>query len=191
MNSIIEEKSCKNIVLKSKFLSFVFSCEDLKKQNERLKYIRKEHFSASHICFASVFENEQHMSDDSEPSGTAGAMIMSELKEFDVINTLCVVVRYFGGVKLGASRLGKVYKNCAKMCLVDNVKCVEKKTLYSGSCSYNSFDLIQKYFQKTNVKLKSVKFENTVFFEVFLSKIDKDIIEKITILQEKSAYIIN
>lgn len=188
MNSIIEEKSCKNIVLKSKFYAFVFNCDNVKNQNEILKNIRSEHLSASHICFASVFENEQHSNDDSEPSGTAGAMILSTLKEFDVINAICVVVRYFGGVKLGASRLGKVYKNCAKMCLEDNLKIVEKRTLFSGKCSYNTFDLVQNYLQKTKINLERVKFESSVEFEVFLSSSDREIMEEITTLQSKNIF---
>ena len=65
------------------------------KQFEILKEIKKEHLSASHICYASIFEGEQHSNDDGEPSKTAGGMILSALKDNDVINALCVVVRYF------------------------------------------------------------------------------------------------
>jgi len=188
MNCIIEEKSCKEVVLKSKFFSFVFFCENVTKQNEILKKVRGEHQSASHICFASSFENQQHSNDDGEPSGTAGAMILTALKESEIINVLCVVVRYFGGVKLGASRLGKVYKNCAKRCLEGNLKNVEKQALFFGNCNYNTFGLVKDFLQKNNIKLENVKFENEVDFEVFVSEEKRKSLEEITPLKSKNIF---
>lgn len=188
MKSIINEKHCKEIVLKSKFYSFVFICEDIKRQNLILKNIRSQHLSANHICFASVFENEHHSNDDGEPSGTAGGMILSALKECEVVNTLCVVVRYFGGVKLGASRLGKVYRNCAKGCLADNLKIVQKRTLYFGKCNYNTFDFVQNYLQKNKIILEVVKYESEVEFDVFLSDFEKENLQDINPLISKNVF---
>jgi len=185
MNSIICEKSCKDIILKSKFYSYIFNCENIKRQTEILKNLRAENLSCSHICFAGVFENEQHSSDDGEPSGTAGIMILSALKENDVINALCVVVRYFGGVKLGVSKLGKVYKSCAKMCLADNIKKVNKHILFFGKCNYNTFDEVKNFLQKNMINLENVKFESEVEFGVFLSENEKILLEEITPLISK------
>ncbi|NCB48767.1 MAG: DUF1949 domain-containing protein [Clostridia bacterium] len=185
MNKIIEEKLYKETVLKSKFCAYIFHCDNIFMQNEIIKTLKREHSCASHICFASVYKNEQHSNDDGEPSGTAGAMILTALNECEIVNSLCVVVRYFGGVKLGASRLGRVYKNCAKMCLIGNLKPAVKTTLCFGVCDYTTFDLIQNYLQKNNISFENVKFNDKVEFEVFVSNNEKENIEKVTPLNFK------
>lgn len=177
LNSIINETHTKSVVQKSKFLSYAFFCSNLFEQNKILKKLRNEHFSASHICFASIFETESFSSDDGEPSGTAGTKILSAMKEKNLINVLCVVVRYFGGEKLGTSRLGKTYNNCAKSCLENNLKIVEKKTLYSSECPYNIFEFVQNFFQKSKIQPENIIFGKEVKFKVFLNQTEKDFLE--------------
>ncbi len=178
MNNIVTEIQSKNVVQKSKFISFVFFCNNLSHQNKILKKIKNNHPSASHICFASTYENEFFLNDDGEPSGTAGAKILAALKEKKLVNVLCVVVRYFGGEKLGTSKLGKTYKDCARSCLENNIKSVEKRILYSGECSYNTFDSIQKFFQKEKIHPEETIFKKQVQFKVFLTQTEKTFLDK-------------
>ena len=74
-----------------------------------LESIRMEYPKATHYCYAYIFHDSYHSSDDGEPGGTAGIPILNVLQKENIINVLCVVVRYFGGIKLGAGGLVRAY----------------------------------------------------------------------------------
>ena len=101
-------------VKKSKFIAFSFhveSKEDVKKELDKLK---AEYNDARHICHAYVTHNSGGMSDDGEPKGTAGKPLFNLLNLKKKENTLVVVVRYFGGKKLGAGGLIRAYVAAGK-----------------------------------------------------------------------------
>lgn len=99
----------------SKFLGFVVRIRDEEDAHERMKEMKKNHPKANHLCYAyRVKKNNQiveNLSDDGEPSHSAGQPILRQLQAEDLINSLAMVVRYFGGVKLGVGGLMKAYKN--------------------------------------------------------------------------------
>ena len=98
---------------KSKFITYAFS---LNKEEDALKYLtdlREEHKKATHICYAYNYFGHSKYSDDNEPSGTAGSPILNVIMKNNLNNTLIAVVRYFGGIKLGAGGLTRAYSNCA------------------------------------------------------------------------------
>ena len=112
-----------NILLKekgSKFIGFAFPVNtetDLKKSLEK---IREEHPKATHHCYAfrlGMNGENYRANDDGEPSGSAGLPIYNQLLAHEITNTLVIVVRYYGGTKLGVSGLVKAYKESAKMTL--------------------------------------------------------------------------
>ena len=112
-----------NILLKekgSKFIGFAFPVdveEDLKKS---LQKIREEHPKATHHCYAfrlGMKGENYRANDDGEPSGSAGLPIYNQLLAHDITNVLVIVVRYYGGTKLGVSGLVKTYKESAKITL--------------------------------------------------------------------------
>ncbi len=83
-----------------------------------LASVRKEFYDATHHCFAyKLINNVEKYSDDGEPTGTAGIRILNAISHFEITNVLIVVVRYFGGVKLGVGPLGKAYYTAAFQCL--------------------------------------------------------------------------
>ena len=101
-------------IKKSKFIAYyyeVFSKEEIKAILEELK---KEHKKARHIPYAFVLENTAGKSDDKEPSGTAGSPIYNTLERVQEKNRVIFVVRYFGGVKLGAGGLLRAYAQSAR-----------------------------------------------------------------------------
>lgn len=98
---------------KSKFIGYVFNVPDVKECELILNNLQKEHKKATHICYAYKFNNIAKCSDDGEPSGTAGLPILNVLNKNNLNNVLLVVVRYFGGIKLGAGGLTRAYSNCA------------------------------------------------------------------------------
>jgi uncharacterized YigZ family protein len=104
----------------SKFLSVLFSCINDDSYKEQLKLIKKAHPSARHFCFASVIgveEQEHRSSDDGEPSGTAGLPILNQILSAEITNAAIVVVRYFGGTKLGKPGLIHAYKESARLAI--------------------------------------------------------------------------
>ena len=102
-NEIVEKKS--------KFFGYLFECEKEDEVKEAIDYLKKQHKKATHICWAARMTTPfyERAVDDGEPSGTAGRPILSVLQKQDRKNTLVAVVRYFGGVKLGAGGLVRAY----------------------------------------------------------------------------------
>lgn len=107
-------------ILGSKFLAFGFACECAKTFAEQLASIKKLHHSATHHCYAwrmNPHEPEEFSQDDGEPSGTARLPILNELRSRSLINCAVVVVRYYGGTKLGKPGLIDAYGRSAALCL--------------------------------------------------------------------------
>jgi len=91
---------------------------------------RKKFYDSTHVCFAyKLSDNSFHYSDDGEPSGTAGIRILNAIDHFSLVNTLVLVIRYFGGTKLGVGPLGKAYYEIAHHVL--NTAKTENQKYYS------------------------------------------------------------
>ena len=115
--------SVENILLKekgSKFIGFAFPVENKKEVKETLNKLKEEHPKATHHCYAfrlGITGDTYRANDDGEPSGSAGLPIYNQLLANNVTQILVIVVRYYGGTKLGVSGLVKAYKESAKLTL--------------------------------------------------------------------------
>tara|TARA_R110002072_G_scaffold261258_1_gene419872 strand:- start:22866 stop:23486 length:621 start_codon:yes stop_codon:yes gene_type:complete len=124
-------KPSKEVLFKekgSKFFGLAFPVEDEEAVKECLENIKKEHYNARHWCYAWQLGKDYssyRVNDDGEPSNSAGMPIYGQLQSFDVTNVLVVVVRYFGGTKLGVGGLIQAYKTAAQMAL-ETSKIVER-----------------------------------------------------------------
>lgn len=110
------------VINKSKFISYKFDLHSLEDVKAFLNDLKKEHKKATHICYAYVFSGDvvsEKCSDDGEPSGTAGYPILNVIKKKGLKNVMVVVVRYFGGIKLGAGGLTRAYTKSAALVLND------------------------------------------------------------------------
>jgi uncharacterized YigZ family protein len=118
-------------IYKEKGSKFIARCYPVRTESEvkqRLEEIKKEYFDARHHCYAYIIGYDKsgwRMNDDGEPSGTAGKPIYGQLQSFDLTNCLLVVVRYFGGIKLGVSGLINAYKAAARDA-IENSTIIEK-----------------------------------------------------------------
>jgi len=104
----------------SKFLAFAYPFDQEDSLQEILGPLRSTHIKARHFCYAyriGVVGTRFRANDDGEPSGTAGKPILSQILSFELTNVIIVVVRYFGGTKLGASGLANAYKEAAREAL--------------------------------------------------------------------------
>ena len=109
------QKESEIVIEKSRFITNVFPVETEAEAKAQLDKIRKKYAYATHNCYAFVtdFGQTSRSSDDGEPSGTAGVPILEVIKNQKLINTLVVVTRYFGGIKLGAGGLVRAYSKSA------------------------------------------------------------------------------
>ena len=112
----------------SKFLAFAYPVRTLDEVKAHLEQLRKDYFDARHHCYAYILgprKDAFRANDDGEPSGTGGRPIHGQLLSADLTDTLIVVVRYFGGILLGASGLASAYKTAARDA-IDHATIVEK-----------------------------------------------------------------
>lgn len=100
----------------SKFLAFACPCATVDEAKEIVASYRKEYYDARHVCWAYMLGPTREVfrsNDDGEPSGTAGKPILGQINSFNLTNLVVVVVRYFGGIKLGTSGLIEAYRTAA------------------------------------------------------------------------------
>lgn len=109
MNEISNRQENTIEIMKSKFVAIIFPIHSVDEFNEQIKLIRKEHHKAKHVCYAYKIYQFYKSTDDGEPKGTAGRPLLELLLKKDMNNMALIVVRYFGGTKLGASRLLRTY----------------------------------------------------------------------------------
>lgn len=113
----MEEQSYYEIS-KSKFYGYKFNIETEKEVKIIIDQLKLEHKKARHICYAYIVDDngaKEKVSDDGEPKGTAGMPILNVLKHKGLRNVMLVVVRYFGGIKLGAGGLVRAYTKTASL----------------------------------------------------------------------------
>ncbi|WP_415123761.1 IMPACT family protein [Paraburkholderia sp.] len=106
-------------IRKSRFIAHAIPVADRDAAMVELQRLREEHPSATHVCWALLAGGQSGMSDDGEPSGTAGRPILEVLRHHDLDGVLAAVVRYYGGVRLGAGGLVRAYTDAIASALLD------------------------------------------------------------------------
>lgn len=172
-------KPSKEILFKdknSKFFGYAFpvkSEEDIKSKIENLK---KQHHSARHWCYAYQIGTEDfsyRANDDGEPNNSAGMPIYGQIQSFEVTNILIVVVRYFGGVKLGVGGLINAYKTAAQLAL-ENSKII-KKTInldYLIKFDYKNMNKVMRIIKEKQLKIVNQKLELNCEIHISVRKKD-------------------
>lgn len=143
----------------SKFLSFAFPVKNENEVKLILADLRKKYYDARHHCYAYVLGFDKsafRINDDGEPSGTAGRPIYGQILSFDLTNILIVVIRYFGGTKLGVSGLINAYKTSAHDAITNNI--IQTKIVHE------TYEITFDYLQMNNV-MKLLKDENLNNFD--------------------------
>lgn len=158
----------------SKFISLAFPVTTQEEIKEIVKDIKKEYFDARHHCYAYILGHDKsvfRMNDDGEPSSTAGKPIYGQLLSKDLTNILVVVVRYFGGTKLGVSGLIQAYKQ-ATIDVLNNSKIIEKTVdeIYSVSFDYSLMNDVMKVMKEYDLHQQNQKFENDCYLEFRIRK---------------------
>ncbi|HHT03581.1 MAG TPA: YigZ family protein [Bacteroidales bacterium] len=158
----------------SKFISFAFPVKDTDEIKDIIKDIKKEFFDARHHCYAYILGQDKsifRMNDDGEPSSTGGKPIYGQLLSKDLTNVLVVVVRYFGGVKLGVSGLIQAYKQAALDAL-ENAVIIEKTVdeVYGVSFEYILMNDVMRVMKENDLQQMNHRFENDCYLEFVVRK---------------------
>lgn len=154
------EKKVEDILIKekgSKFISFLYPISNEKDLKDRLNELQEIHPKATHHCYAfrlGLNGEKYRANDDGEPSGSAGLPIYNQLLANEITNVLLVVIRYYGGTKLGVSGLVKAYKESAKYA-IEEAKIIVKEleTQISISFPYDKQNVIFTTLNKFNANI--------------------------------------
>jgi len=147
----------------SKFFGYAFAVKTEDDVKLQIKKLKKDHYAASHWCYAYQLGIEQlkyRANDDGEPNNSAGMPIYGQIQSFDLTNILIVVVRYFGGVKLGVSGLINAYRTAAQMVL-ENVSIIEKTidVGYSILFEYKNMSKVLRLLKDNEAEIVNQKLE--------------------------------
>lgn len=169
--TIKENVQAELIEKKSKFIANLFYVESVKEAEEIITKIKKKYFDARHNCIAYRIIEEnlvEKSSDDGEPSGTAGAPMLSILQKNNLVNVLVIITRYFGGILLGTGGLVRAYSNCLLQ-VIEKSERIEKcyGQELEVSLEYNEFENF-KYYCKNN----KINIVETQYLENIVCKIE-------------------
>ena len=166
-----------NILFKEKNSKFIGYAYPITSENEvktHIENLKKEHFSARHWCYAYQIGTETlrfRANDDGEPSNSAGMPIYGQIQSFEITNVLIVVVRYFGGVKLGVGGLISAYKTTAQLTL-EEADIVEKTIdkHFKITFDYKNMNKVMRIIKEKNIDIVHQKMELNCEIEIATRK---------------------
>lgn len=163
----------------SKFIAFAYPVKTEEEIREILVSMRKEYFDARHHCYAWCLGYDKasyRVNDDGEPSGSAGRPIYGQIQSHDLTNILIVVIRYFGGVKLGIPGLINAYRTATREAIEANT-IVNKsvKEIYRLEFEYASLNDVMKILKEESAAILDQQFDNEcrLTFAIRKSSADK------------------
>ena len=162
----------------SKFIATAFTVTSEEEVKQALAEVKKKYYDARHHCYAYMIGPDKsgfRSSDDGEPSGTAGKPILNQILSKDVTNVCVIVVRYFGGIKLGVSGLINAYKTAARDAL-DNAVVIEKTVdeVYSLEFAYPLMNDVMRVMKEEGLEQRNPRFEIDCYLEFSTRKNNAD-----------------
>jgi uncharacterized YigZ family protein len=158
----------------SKFFAYAFPAYSEEEWQLQMEEVKKEHFKARHHCYAfrlGLDKNNFRANDDGEPSGTAGRPILGQIDSFGLTNVFIVVVRYFGGTKLGTSGLINAYRTSAQVAL-KNADIIEKSLddIFQITFDYALMSDVMNTLKKLEIEMVSQDFGNIGKIKIAIPK---------------------
>jgi uncharacterized YigZ family protein len=158
----------------SRFLAFAFPVEQESQIKELIQEFRKKYYDARHICYGYILGNETKVmkgNDDGEPAHTAGTPILNQIRSRNLTNIVILVVRYFGGTKLGVSGLIEAYKEATKSCLdhaiiIDKYVTIKIQLEFQAHLQGEVMRLIKEY----GADIQSIDYENSTIIIIQVRK---------------------
>jgi len=158
----------------SKFYGYAFPVTKEEQIKTHLEALKKEHYSARHWCYAYQIGTETiqyRANDDGEPNNSAGMPIYGQIQSFDVTNILIIVVRYFGGVKLGVGGLINAYRTGAKLAL-ESAEIIEKtiNKEFQLKFEYKNMSKVMRLLKENQVEITNQTLEINCLLEISVRK---------------------
>lgn len=149
----------------SKFLSFAFPVETVSEAKSYIADFQKRYYDARHVCWAYMLgadRKEFQSNDNGEPSGTAGKPILGQINSFGLTNLVVIVVRYFGGIKLGTSGLIVAYREAAREALsaADVIECHETEDI-AFIFPYLAMNDVMRLCKNDDIEIVEQRFDNS------------------------------
>ena len=165
------------VIKKSKFITKLYKINDIGDINSILLNVKKIYNNATHICYAYTLNNLEKCFDDGEPCGTAGMPILNVLKKNHLHNVLAIVIRYFGGIKLGAGGLVRAYSSS----IINAIKLTKIVDLADGyiiniTFNYNNIKNIDNLLKNININDKI--YDDVISYRLYISQTNYLLIEK-------------
>ncbi len=158
----------------SKFYGYAFPITDEAQVKAHIEDLKKEHYSARHWCYAYQIGTETikyRANDDGEPNNSAGMPIYGQIQSFKVTNILIVVIRYFGGVKLGVGGLINAYRTAAQLAL-ESAKIIEKtiNKSFQLKFEYKNMSKVMRILKENDVEIIKQTLEINCLLEISVRK---------------------
>lgn len=152
MNTLKRVATFDLVIKKSKFLGFGYRVNSIEEAEEIIKNLRKKYYDAKHIVYAyKIGDNIVRKENSSEPSGTASVPILAVIENNNLTNTLILVIRYFGGILLGASNLYRAYSDTAVGVVKSGeIMSLNKYDKYKSKINYVDYARLNAYASKTD-----------------------------------------
>jgi uncharacterized YigZ family protein len=165
MNTIKNNTESEIIIKNSRFLCYLYKIKNIDEITSIINNIKKEHKDATHHCYAYILNNLKKSSDDGEPGGTAGIPILKTLENNNLTNILAIVVRYFGGIKLGAGGLVRAYtKSITNTLSKDNtVSLIEG---YNLDIEFNYNQVKEIDYLLKNININNKEFNDQIKYNI-------------------------
>lgn len=179
MKSILNNKNTL-IIKNSKFICLTYQIHKTDEINRILNEVKEKYPNATHYCYAYIIDGISKESDDGEPSGTAGMPILQVLNKNNLDHVLCIVVRYFGKIKLGANGLIRAYSHSVKECIAEHIVELEKGFIINISFPYSLLKKIDHLLPETCLIKK--EFNEIVFYQAI---VNQNLLNELKILNVK------
>lgn len=163
------------IIEKSKFIGIIKPLNNKDDVKNILNEIKKKYPKATHYCYGYIVNGLQKSNDDGEPSSTAGKPILETLLKNDLFNVILIVVRYFGGIKLGAGGLTRAYVDIASQTIKKSILLTKKEVeIYKINTSYELNDVLNRYLIKKSIIVIDVQYLENIEYTISCEKLDID-----------------
>ena len=167
----------------SKFYGYAFPVTNEEEIKENIEFLKKQHYNARHWCFAwqlGMKYEKYRANDDGEPTNSAGTPIYGQLQAFEVTNILVVVVRYFGGTKLGVGGLIQAYKTTAKFAL-ENSEIIQKtiNEKFILQFNYSEMNKVMRIVKEEQISIINQKLHLNCMYTISVRKKEADKVFKL------------
>jgi len=154
----------------SQFIGYAINVYSIEEAQLKLSNLKKEYYDATHHCYAyKLIDGDEKYSDDGEPNGTAGIRILNAINHFNITNIIVVIIRYFGGTKLGVGPLGKAYGETAFDVLTNAPKIeLTKFEKINISFDYENVSTIHYFINKYNCQKINNLYSNSPEIEFYI-----------------------